>query len=153
MSPPNPSCRFRISCFRFPIFHSPRYCLRPRDDGAREGAFTIHHSPFTIGLMQIVPVEVRRLPEAAALRITWHDQHVSEYPYDYLRGWCPCAGCQGHGNELRFVPVNNSMLTKVAVVGNYALSLGWADGHDTGIYTYRHLRQLCPCPACRGHDR
>jgi len=35
------------------------------------------------------------------------------------------------------------------VVGNYALSIIWGDGHDTGIYSYRWLRQLCACPTCR----
>jgi DUF971 family protein len=33
-------------------------------------------------------------------------------------------------------------LRKLEQVGNYALSLGWGDGHDTGIYTYRFLREL-----------
>jgi hypothetical protein len=33
-------------------------------------------------------------------------------------------------------------------VGNYALSFAWSDGHQTGIYTFGHLRDLCPCPQC-----
>jgi DUF971 family protein len=95
------------------------------------------------------PREVRRLPESHLVRITWRDGHVSEYPMEYLRGWCPCAGCQGHGNEPRYVANANPPLTKIAVVGNYALSFAWGDGHDTGIYTYRYLRQLCPCVVCQ----
>lgn len=95
------------------------------------------------------PVEVRRLADQHLLRISWDDAHVSEYPFDYLRGWCPCAVCQGHGNEHRFVPATNTDLAHIAVVGKYALNLAWGDGHDTGIYTYRYLRELCPCPVCR----
>jgi len=83
------------------------------------------------------------------VRITWDDGHLSEYPFAYLRGWCPCAGCQGHGNEPRHVPASNSDLIRVGVVGNYALGLAWGDGHDTGIYSYRYLRQRCPCAACQ----
>ncbi len=37
----------------------------------------------------------------------------------------------------------------VGQVGNYALALTWGDQHSTGIYTFRHLRALCQCDACR----
>ena len=37
----------------------------------------------------------------------------------------------------------------VDLVGNYALNLFWTDGHDTGIYSFRKLRELCPCKGCR----
>ena len=30
----------------------------------------------------------------------------------------------------------------VAAVGRYAIKVTWADGHDTGIYTFDYLRQL-----------
>ncbi len=33
-------------------------------------------------------------------------------------------------------------------VGNYAISIAFNDGHSTGIYSYDHLRQICPCPDC-----
>jgi len=93
------------------------------------------------------PVEVRRDSAARLLRIEWSDGHVSEYPFAYLRGWCPCAGCQGHEGEKRFVH-GNADLEKVTVVGRYALTPVWGDGHETGIYSYRYLRELCPCAAC-----
>lgn len=95
------------------------------------------------------PTEVRRMPEERQLRLTWNDGHVSEFAYAYLRGWCPCAGCQGHGNARRYVHASNTELTRIGVVGKYALSLAWGDGHDTGIYSYRYLRELCACALCR----
>jgi len=94
---------------------------------------------------QHYPTEVRRLAEEGRLRITWDDGHVSDYPLAYLRGWCPCAMCQGHGGERRYVHAPNAELKNIAVVGKYALNLSWGDGHDTGIYSYRYLRDLCPC--------
>ena len=39
-------------------------------------------------------------------------------------------------------------LTDLHAVGNYAVSPHWADGHKTGYYTYVLLRDRCPCPAC-----
>jgi DUF971 family protein len=29
------------------------------------------------------------------------------------------------------------------LVGNYALRIHWSDGHHQGLYTWRHLRDLC----------
>ncbi len=92
-----------------------------------------------------VPIEIRRLADQGRLHISWSDAHESDYPLAYLRGWCPCAACQGHGGDRRYIHAENVELKNVAVVGKYALSLSWGDGHDTGIYSYRYLRELCPC--------
>lgn len=97
--------------------------------------------------------EVRRDADRGLVRIVWADGHVGEYPFGHLRGWCPCAGCQGHGNERRFIPVANPQLRSIAAVGNYALSFAWDDGHDTGIYSYTYLRELCPCADCVPESR
>jgi DUF971 family protein len=93
------------------------------------------------------PVEIERRAEARVLRVTWNDGHVSEYPFAYLRGWCPCAGCQGHGGERRFVHAPSD-LARVTLAGRYAITPVWADGHETGLYTYAYLRELCPCATC-----
>ncbi len=97
-----------------------------------------------------VPVEVRRRADARQMSVSWSDGHESEFPFAYLRGWCPCAACQGHGGEKRYVHAENTDLEKIAVVGNYALQLHWGDGHETGIYAYTYLHQLCPCAECTG---
>lgn len=98
------------------------------------------------------PTEVRRLPDEGRLRVTWSDGHVGEYDYTYLRGYCPCAGCQGHTNEaIRFqAPAGDVRPEAIEPVGNYALSFHWSDGHGTGIYRFDLLRRICPCPACAG---
>ena len=96
------------------------------------------------------PVEVRRISEERLVRLTGDDGHVSEYPFAHLRGWCLCAGWQGHGNEPRYLEAPNSDLIRIGVVGKYALSFAWGGGHDTGIYSYRHLRQAVRLPrVCR----
>ena len=35
------------------------------------------------------------------------------------------------------------------IVGNYAVNVDWSDGHSTGIYNFRSLRENCPCDACK----
>ena len=34
-------------------------------------------------------------------------------------------------------------LTEIRWIGRYALAPIWADGHDTGLFTYGRLRELC----------
>lgn len=98
-----------------------------------------------------VPAEIRRLG-VQSIRIAWGDGHLSEYDNRMLREHCPCAVCRerparslplasGQGGEI--YPV------QMSVVGRYAVSIQWSDGHDTGIYSYQTLRELCPCAACR----
>jgi DUF971 family protein len=31
----------------------------------------------------------------------------------------------------------------ISIVGRYALNFRWSDGHETGIYSFRYLRELC----------
>ena len=90
---------------------------------------------------------------ARRLVLSWDDAHTSVFPIDYLRSWCPCAGCQGHEPVARYLDLSGQELTHVEGVGNYALGLTWQDGYNTGIYTFRLLRTLCPCDDCGGEKR
>ncbi|SRR5712692_818694 len=96
-----------------------------------------------------IPVEINHFKEKGLVRVTWEDGHVADYPRDYIRGYCPCALCQGHGSEVKFIPVSDAALTDISAVGNYAIQFRWQDGHETGIYTFEYLRSLCPCPDCK----
>ncbi len=99
-----------------------------------------------------VLVEVKRLPEERRVRLVWSDGHAADYDNDHLRGYCPCAGCQGHGTfEIQFQqPAKPVDVTSISPVGNYGISFLWSDGHATGIYRYDFLRSICPCEECGG---
>jgi DUF971 family protein len=94
------------------------------------------------------PIELRAPHGARVLEIDFEDGHHAVYPHEILRGYCPCAVCQGHQGPIKFVPGGNLELTDVAEVGDYALRLTWADGHATGLYTFKFLRELCSCDQC-----
>lgn len=99
--------------------------------------------------------------KSRGIEIDWKDGHHSAYGIEYLRDYCPCAGCTGaHGTEPRPKSMEKSSnpfqmykprerMLGIEPVGSYALRIKWADGHDAGIYSYSHLRQICPCPACQ----
>lgn len=98
------------------------------------------------------PVELRAPQGARQMEIDWADGHTSLYPHEVLRGFCPCAHCQGHEGAIEFVEGGSLELDGIEEVGNYALKLGWGDGHATGIYTFRFLRELCACRQCAPDD-
>ncbi len=99
------------------------------------------------------PIEVRHHRSRRILAVDWSDGHRSEFPLDYLRSWCPCAGCQGHAPVPRYLDLHDQVLAGIEEVGNYALMLRWNDGHDTGIWAFPRLRELCPCASCGGERR
>src|SRR5678810_723221 len=96
------------------------------------------------------PIRIRSPRGARVTEIDWADGHKGIYPHDQLRGYCPCAGCQGHSGEINFIPAEGQSLEldEIEPVGNYALRLKWFDGHSSGIYSFRYLRSLCRCPEC-----
>ena len=95
-------------------------------------------------------VAIRSPRGATVTEIDWGDGHKSVYPHAILRGYCPCAGCQGHSGTIRYVECTGSQLEieDFEVVGSYAIRVQWFDGHGSGLYSYRYLRSICQCAAC-----
>lgn len=96
-------------------------------------------------------VRVRSARGADTTEIDWADGHKGIYPHAVLRGYCPCAACQGHTGAIRFVaqaPGPALELDEIEPVGAYALRLVWFDGHGSGLYTFSYLRSLCQCAEC-----
>ncbi len=91
----------------------------------------------------LTPRKVKAPHGALVFEIEWADAHLCRYPHQILRGFCPCAGCQGHTGVIRYQTPGNLELRSIERVGNYALGLTWGDGHASGIYSFRYLRRLC----------
>lgn len=82
----------------------------------------------------------------SVLQIVWDDGHTSRHRLAVLRAECPCAGCRGHSPEqsLNLKPEQFAQikLSDLAPVGRYAYNLVFSDGHSTGIFTLKFLREL-----------
>jgi len=94
------------------------------------------------------PRDVRDDPVKKEVVIPWSDGHVGRFPYQLLRGWCPCAECQGHGGKLVWKDVKPVTFVRVAPVGTYGAQFTWSDMHSLGIFRFDMLRELCCCDAC-----
>lgn len=97
---------------------------------------------------------VRRIAQLDrfTLGIEWTDGHASRWRLAHLRRHCPCAHCRDEWTgerKLRPEDVPDELLAhEVRSVGRYALTVRFADGHDTGLYPFPMLRQLCQCDEC-----
>ena len=105
------------------------------------------------------PVSIKADRTAGLLTIDWADGHRSEFDATALRLLCPCAFCQGEAGRPGWLDTNptltaiQSQLVDARLVGAYALAPTWADGHDTGYYTFDSLRENCPCSECSAARR
>ena len=82
------------------------------------------------------------------LTIAWADGHESAFPARYLRGRCPCAQCVSETTGVRMIDPGaipaDLRQSDLAMVGNYAITMRFSDGHHTGIYTFEYLRTHDP---------
>ncbi len=90
------------------------------------------------------------------LLIEWNDGHHGVVAWRHLREQCPCAGCREERlqppDPFRILkPSELTPLKPVAFepVGHYAYRIVWSDGHDSGLFTLEHLRELCQCEQCQ----
>ena len=92
------------------------------------------------------------LKKDRGLTIQWNDGTSSYYSIPYLRKMSPSADAKQlreemSRNPLTVLPSNfgsSANLTAVDAefVGNYAIRIRFSDGHDTGIFSWRYLREI-----------
>ena len=64
---------------------------------------------------------------------------------EYLRVHSPSAEVRGHGpgqDKLQFGKINVG-INSINAAGNYGLRIEFDDGHNSGIYTWSYLTELC----------
>jgi len=94
------------------------------------------------------PLDIQHI--GTELAIKWAEGTEDFMALEKLRRACPCAGCKGevdilgnlHKGPDKPYAGNSFELVKIASVGGYAIQPVWADGHNTGIYSFEYLRRL-----------
>lgn len=90
------------------------------------------------------PTEIRLSPDKRVLTVTFEDGARYALPAEFLRVTSPSAEVQGHSKaQKQTVPgkIDVAIVT-ISPVGNYAVRLGFDDGHDTGLFTWTYLAEL-----------
>src|ERR1051325_7342864 len=97
--------------------------------------------------MKPIPEDIKASGSSVAIR--WSDGHQSQYLARDLRLACRCAACVDEWTHQSLIHPDRipkeTKPTSIEIVGNYALHFAWSDGHNTGIYTYDYLREVCAC--------
>lgn len=80
------------------------------------------------------------------ISIKWSDDTENRFNAADLRKACPCAGCVNEWTGEKILKPENIAkdlaFTSISVVGRYALNFRFSDSHDTGIFSFKFLRQL-----------
>jgi len=94
--------------------------------------------------LNLVPSEIRLRKSARLLVVSFADGQTFELPFEYLRVYSPSAEVQGHGaGQMVLVTGKEAVQIKaIEPIGHYAVKLVFDDGHDTGLYTWKYLREL-----------
>ncbi len=82
------------------------------------------------------------------------DGRVSFFPVAHLRRMSPSAEARQLREELATNPLTvlpnrpgsgePLLAVDAELVGNYALRIHFSDGHSTGLYSWRYLREIDP---------
>lgn len=90
------------------------------------------------------PVEIRLKRAEKRLEITFDDGRTFSLPAEFLRVESPSAEVMGHGpGQKTIIPGRRHVgIIEIRPEGNYAIRLIFDDLHETGIYSWRYLRQL-----------
>ena len=105
--------------------------------------------------MNAIPTDLKIVE--GKLRISWSDGETRSYTFSELRDACPCATCREKrkGGDKSDQPSNAVLLPVLSAeearplaiegmqpMGNYAYTIAFSDGHDTGIFSFSLLRSL-----------
>jgi DUF971 family protein len=90
------------------------------------------------------PTELRLNPAKDILTVRFDTGESFALAAEYLRVESPSAEVQGHGPAQRQVVGGKHTLKISALqpVGNYAVRIVFADGHDTGLFSWAYLLEL-----------
>ena len=104
--------------------------------------------------IELKPVHLD-LKKDRGLTVQWADGSTSFYSIAYLRKMSPSADTKQLREEMARNPLTvlpasmartSGPLTAIDAefVGNYAVRIKFSDGHDTGLYSWKYLRDIDP---------
>ncbi len=96
-----------------------------------------------------IPTSIN-LPKPYLLAFEWPDGFRAVVTLQAFRDECPCAVCRGENimgttyvlPGMKMFKPGMYELNGINSVGNYAIEVGWKDGHNTGIYSWDILRAI-----------
>jgi DUF971 family protein len=90
------------------------------------------------------PTEIRLRRQSRVLEVAFGDGERYQLPFEFLRVHSPSAEVKGHGPGQETLVLGKEAvgIKDVEPVGQYAIRLLFDDGHDSGLYSWKYLREL-----------
>ncbi|WP_062266399.1 gamma-butyrobetaine hydroxylase-like domain-containing protein [Endozoicomonas arenosclerae] len=92
----------------------------------------------------------RKIPEALnlhkqsqQLELRYDLEEAYQLSSEMLRVHSPSAEVRGHGKPVLQTGKKQVQITSIEMVGHYAIKIHFNDGHDSGIYDWSYLYDLC----------
>lgn len=94
--------------------------------------------------MNTTPSAVKLHKKSKSLELTFVDG-TFELRAEYLRVHSPSAEVRGHGVGQEILQTNKKFvgIDSIEMTGNYALKINFDDGHDSGLFSWAYLYDLC----------
>jgi DUF971 family protein len=93
----------------------------------------------------LVPQTLVAHQQSKVLEIGYADGSNYRLPFEYLRVSSPSAEVRGHGpgQEILQTGKRNVSILSIEPVGHYAIKPTFTDGHDSGLFSWEYLYELC----------
>ena len=74
-----------------------------------------------------------------------YENKTYQLPFEFLRVWSPSAEVRGHGvgQETLQTGKRDVLITAIEQIGHYAIKPVFSDGHDSGIFSWEYLYDMC----------
>jgi DUF971 family protein len=92
-----------------------------------------------------IPSSIVVHQQSKVLELGYEDGNTYRLPFELLRVLSPSAEVRGHGpgQETLQTGKRNVGILSLEPVGHYAVKPSFTDGHDSGLYSWEYLHDLC----------
>ena len=93
----------------------------------------------------MIPTHVELHKQSRQLELVYSDGINVRLSAEFLRVHSPSAEVRGHHPSEAVLQFGKQQvgIHTVNAVGNYALQINFDDGHNSGIFSWQYLRELC----------
>lgn len=90
------------------------------------------------------PTEIRLRRQSRCLEVSFGEAERYVLPFEFLRVHSPSAEVKGHGPGQETLVLGKQLvgIRDIEPVGQYAVRLVFDDGHDSGLYSWKYLREI-----------
>lgn len=93
----------------------------------------------------MIPTNVTVHENSKVLELAYENGKNYRLPFEFLRVYSPSAEVRGHGpgQEVLQTGKREVAIVNLEPVGHYALKPTFSDGHDSGLFSWEYLYDLC----------